>query len=124
MSINKKDPFDHPVFKEPYGLTKYGGELEVLRGAQEGLKTLILRPGVILGEGFWRSGSGFLLKFVSTQPKWYPPGGTGFIDAKDVADFAISLMEQDRLNVSLTLVGPQPELFRSIEENWSCFRFR
>lgn len=101
----QKDPFDHPVFKEPYGLTKYGGELEVLRGAQEGLKTLILRPGVILGEGFWRSGSGFLLKFVSTQPKWYPPGGTGFIDAKDVADFAISLMEQDKHNVSLTLVG-------------------
>ena len=104
-SAQAEDPFEYPSFNEPYGLTKYGGELEVLRGAQEGLKILILRPGVILGEGFWRSGSGFLLKFVSTEPKWYPPGGTGFVDVKDVVQFAIRLMEQENDALSLTLVG-------------------
>jgi len=100
-----QDSFDPPSFKDPYGLTKYGGELEVWRGAQEGLQVIILRPGVILGEGYWRSGSGFLLKFVSTEPKWYPPGGTGFVDVKDVVQFAIRLMEQENDALSLTLVG-------------------
>jgi len=94
-----------PEFKDPYGLTKYGGELEVWRGAQEGLEVLILRPGVILGEGYWHSGSGFLLKFVSTQPKWYPPGGTGFVDVKDVVNFSIHLMQQPKYNLTYTLVG-------------------
>lgn len=100
-----QDPFEPVVLKDPYGLTKYGGELEVWRGAQEGLKVIILRPGVILGEGFWRSGSGFLLKFVSTEPKWYPPGGTGFVDVKDVVQIAIELMEKEKHNETFTLVG-------------------
>ena len=104
-SAQDEDPFEPGVIKDPYGLTKYGGELEVWRGAQEGLKVFILRPGVILGEGFWRSGSGFLLKFVSTEPNWYPPGGTGFVDVKDVAKVAIRLMEQEKHNLALTLVG-------------------
>ena len=101
----EEDSFEPPSFKDPYGLTKYGGELEVWRGAQEGLKVLILRPGVILGEGYWRSGSGFLLKFVSTEPKWYPPGGTGFVDVKDVVAFAQNLMEGPVHNLAFTLVG-------------------
>ncbi len=100
-----QDSFDPPSFKDPYGLTKYGGELEVWRGAQEGLQVIILRPGVILGEGYWRSGSGFLLKFVSTEPTWYPPGGTGFVDVKDVVAFSINLMEGPVYNQAFTLVG-------------------
>lgn len=100
-----QDALTPGVIKDPYGLTKYGGELEVWRGAQEGLNVIILRPGVILGEGFWRSGSGVLLKFVSSEPKWYPPGGTGFVDVKDVAAFALRLMEAGKYNLTLTLVG-------------------
>ncbi len=104
-NAQEQDPFDPPSFKDPYALTKYGGELEVWRGAQEGLQVIILRPGVILGEGYWRSGSGFLLKFVSTEPTWYPPGGTGFVDVKDVVAFAVALMEGAVHNQAFTLVG-------------------
>ena len=111
-----QDTFEPGIIKDPYGLTKYGGELEVWRGAQEGLQVTILRPGVILGEGFWRSGSGFLLKFVSTEPKWYPPGGTGFVDVQDVVRFATKLMEEGKHNLSLILVGHNMSYFDVLQK--------
>ena len=102
---HEADLFERPKFSDPYGMTKYAGELEIWRGAQEGLKVFIVRPGVILGEGYWRSGSGFLLKFVSTEPRWYPPGSTGFVDVKDVVDVTIDLMNRPEHNLVFTLVG-------------------
>jgi len=41
-----------------YAITKFGAELEVWRASQEGLNTVIVNPGVILGSGFWDDGSG------------------------------------------------------------------
>ena len=41
-----------------YGITKYEAELEVWRGSQEGLSIVIINPGVVIGPGFWKSGSG------------------------------------------------------------------
>ncbi len=41
-----------------YAISKYGAEMEIWRGQQEGLQVAILNPGVILGPGFWEQGSG------------------------------------------------------------------
>jgi len=41
-----------------YAITKYGAETEVWRASQEGVDVVIVNPGVILGSGFWDSGSG------------------------------------------------------------------
>lgn len=35
-----------------YAITKYGAEMEVWRGTQEGLDAVIVNPGIILGAGF------------------------------------------------------------------------
>ena len=43
-----------------YGLTKHRAEMEVWRGSQEGLPVVIVNPGIIIGPGFWNSGSGKL----------------------------------------------------------------
>ena len=45
-----------------YGITKYGAEMEVWRGTQEGLNAVIVNPGVILGPGIWNDGSGQIFK--------------------------------------------------------------
>lgn len=36
-------------FSTCYGLSKYLGELEVIRGKEEGLKTSIIQPGIVVG---------------------------------------------------------------------------
>lgn len=76
-----------------YGLTKRRAELEVWRGTQEGLPAVILNPGVVLGPGFWKSGSGSFFYFASKGKKKAPPGGTGFVSIHDVVNGLIRVME-------------------------------
>jgi nucleoside-diphosphate-sugar epimerase len=45
-----------------YAISKYGAEMEVWRGQQEGLDVIIVNPGVIVGPGFQDQGSGELIK--------------------------------------------------------------
>lgn len=78
-----------------YGLTKHDAELEVWRGSQEGLSIVIVNPGVVLGPGFWRSGSGTFFTYTAKGKKNYLPGGTGFVSVTDVTNAMIGLMESE-----------------------------
>ena len=78
-----------------YGLTKRRAELEVWRGTQEGLPAVILNPGVVLGPGFWKSGSGSFFYFASKGQKKAPPGGTGFVSINDVVNGLVRGMASD-----------------------------
>lgn len=75
-----------------YARTKYAAEMEVWRGSQENLSIVILNPGVILGPGFWQTGSGSLFRTVNKGYSYYPPGGTGFVIVSDVVQLMIKLM--------------------------------
>ena len=92
-----------------YGLSKYAAELEVWRGSQEGLPVAIINPGVIVGPGFWDSGSGALFTVAKKAYNFYPPGGTGFIAVQDVVDMMVQLMESPIKN----------ERFIAVAENWN-----
>ncbi len=50
-----------------YAISKYGAEMEVWRGQQEGLKVIIVNPGVILGPGFPSQGSGTLFTTIKKR---------------------------------------------------------
>lgn len=88
-----------------YSITKYGAEMEVWRGTQEGLEAVIVNPGVILGEGYWHSGSGILIKRVAKGIRFYTHGSTGFVDIKDVVKAMIALMNSSLKNEKYILVG-------------------
>jgi len=77
-----------------YGCSKYLSENEVWRGIEEGLNAVIVNPSIILGEGFWKGGSGtFWTSAYKNKNYFYPPGSIGFIDVKDVAKAMIALTE-------------------------------
>lgn len=76
-----------------YALSKYDAEMEVWRGTQEGLPAVIVNPGVIIGPGFWHSGSGTLFTTANKGYSYYPPGGTGFIAVGDVVQIMVDLMQ-------------------------------
>jgi len=96
-----------------YAITKYGAELEVWRGTQEGLDAVIINPGVIIGPGIWHYGSGSIIKTVANGLPYYTSGSMGYVDVNDVVKCMISAMESDLKN----------ERFICVAESWSYKQF-
>lgn len=88
-----------------YAITKYGGEMEVWRASQEGVDVVIVNPGVILGGGFWNSGSGKLFSQVKNGFSFYTQGSTGFVGVEDVVKPMIALMESKIKNERFILIS-------------------
>jgi len=78
-----------------YAISKYGAEMEIWRGQQEGLEIVIINPGVILGAGFWNAGSGEIFSLVKKGLKFYTMGTTGFVNVKDVIVLMHKLMNSN-----------------------------
>ena len=98
-----------------YAITKYGAELEVWRGTQEGVPAVIVNPGIILGPGFWRGGSsGNLFRLIHKGLSYYTSGTTGYVDVWDVCNVMQELMQSDITN----------ERFILISENLSFNKFQ
>lgn len=77
-----------------YAISKYNGEREVWRGMEEGLNISIVNPGVIVGPGFWKQGSGQLFTKLDKGLSFYTDGSTGYIDVRDVAEIMIRLSDE------------------------------
>lgn len=76
-----------------YSLSKFGAEMEVFRGQQEGLEVAIINPGIILGAGFWEQGSGKLFSEIKKGLAFYTKGTTGFVAVTDVVKLLVLAME-------------------------------
>jgi nucleoside-diphosphate-sugar epimerase len=100
---------DHSV----YAITKYGAELEVWRGTQEGLDAVIINPGVILGAGIWHYGSGYIFKKVHSGLRYYTSGSIGLISVQDVVAIMVQLLKSKHSEERYILVA----------ENWSYATF-
>ncbi len=88
-----------------YAISKYGAEMEIWRGQQEGLDTVIVNPGIIIGPGFLEQGSGMLFKKVARGLPFYTKGLTGFIAVPDVVRITIQLMKNEYSNERFTLIA-------------------
>ncbi len=88
-----------------YGMTKHAAEMEIWRGSQEGLTVVIINPGVIVGPGFWQTGSGELFQTAVKGRNYYPPSGTGFVAVNDVVAIMTLLMESNIKNERFITVG-------------------
>lgn len=76
-----------------YAISKYGAEMEVWRGYQEGLAVIIVNPGVIVAPFFWKEGSGEIIQKVKNGLKFYTKGRTGFVTVHDVVNLTTQLMQ-------------------------------
>lgn len=100
-----------------YGITKHDAELEVWRASQEGLSVVIVNPGVVIGPGFWKSGSGSFFTYAAKGKTSYIPGGTGFVTISDVINAMTKLMDSNIVGERFILVSNNlsyAELFQKI----------
>lgn len=88
-----------------YSITKTAAELEVWRGSQENIPVVVINPGVIIGPGFWESGSGELFQRANKAPKYFPPGGSGFVAVSDVVAIMTTLMNSGIQNERFIVIS-------------------
>jgi nucleoside-diphosphate-sugar epimerase len=115
-TVSEKDLWD-PAHTNAYATSKYLAEMEVWRGGQEGLQTVLVNPGVILGPGFWSEGSGRIFSRLNSGLKIAPPGSTGFVGVWDVIRAINALGVSNCLNERFVLVAENLdylELFQKI----------
>ena len=103
--IDEQDEFNLVTNNYSYAITKYGAEMEVWRGAQEGLDVVIVNPGVIFGPGFWKENSGVLFTMIDKGTPFYTEGLTGFVGVDDVVSVMINGMNSQVKNERFILVS-------------------
>lgn len=94
--ITEEEQWEESKYNSVYSYSKHSAELEVWRGHAEGVETVIVNPGVILGESHkWDDGSARLMKVAYKEFPFYTEGINGWVDVQDVADIAYQLMQSD-----------------------------
>jgi dihydroflavonol-4-reductase len=102
-----------------YAISKYNGEREVWRGIEEGLNAVIVNPGVIIGPGFWKQSSGKLIDTCYKGTLFYTDGLGATIDARDVANCMIELIEKKHFNKRFVITEnnyPYKDIFTIIHQ--------
>ncbi len=102
-NINEKDRWEGTEYDSIYSRSKHLSELEVWRGAQEGLDVKIVNPSVVLGPGIWKKGSTSVFKYAFDEKAYFPSGTVNFVDVRDVSRAIIQLMELDITNERFVL---------------------
>lgn len=92
-TITEDTEWNPEVAHSDYAISKYGAEMEVWRAQQEGLTVTVVNPGVILGAGFWDSGSGLLFAKIANGLSFFTKGSTGFVTVTDVVKAMIVSMK-------------------------------
>lgn len=88
-----------------YANSKYEGELEVWRGMEEGLGISIVQPTIVLDPlGKGRS-TRVLIDAVCSGNGRYPGGSHGFVDARDVAQAVMMLVDRGPVRERILLNG-------------------
>lgn len=118
--ITEKDFSEQTSSKNEYAKTKYYAELEVWRGIEEGLPAVIVRPSVIVGPGQWGKSSTQFFTSIGKGLLFYPPGGTGFVDVRDVADIMIKLTLAEEASSQAYIVSAENLSFKDFFSRIAC----
>ena len=107
--VNEKDETDEnsdynqKLDHSAYAVSKHFSEMEVWRAAAEGLNTVIVNPGIIIGSGNWTQSSGLIFENLA-RPYTFS-GGASYVDVRDVAKVSIELMDKNIFNERFIVIS-------------------
>ena len=102
--LDESSDFNPKIDHSAYAISKHFSEMEVWRASAEGLNTVIVNPGIIIGSGNWKESSGTLFKELGENAYTFS-GGTSYVDVRDVAQISIELMEKNIFGERFILVS-------------------
>lgn len=103
--ITEETEWNPEALHSDYAISKYGAEMEIWRGQQEGLNVVIVNPGVIFGAGFWHQGSGVFFSAIKKGFPFYTNGSTGYVGVTDVVKIMVQLMKSDIVGERFSVVA-------------------
>jgi nucleoside-diphosphate-sugar epimerase len=107
--VTEDSNFNPKLHHSKYAKSKHFSEMEVWRASAEGLKTLIINPGVIIGSGNWQSSSGEIFGTFEKFP-YAMSGSSNYVDVRDVANIAIALMERNIFGERFLIISENKKL--------------
>lgn len=107
--VTEDSNFNPKLRHSKYAKSKHFSEMEVWRASAEGLKTLIINPGVIIGSGNWQSSSGEIFGTFEKFP-YAMSGSSNYVDVRDVANIAIALMERNIFGERFLIISENKKL--------------
>lgn len=118
-AITEKIKWKNSPDNSGYATSKYLGEREAWRGAEEGLDTIILNPSIVLGPGELNESSSKLFRSVFKGYNYFTSGANSFVDVRDVANsvshFIFSEIKNESFIISSEDLSYQ-ELFTKIAQ--------
>lgn len=91
--ITEDNKWTDSALNSAYAESKYRAELEVFRGQEEGLRTIIVNPSVILSRSDWNRSSSQLFKYVWNQRPFYIDGSLNYVDVRDLSEAIVRLFQ-------------------------------
>ena len=119
LIVNEETERNNEAIRSDYSISKFGAEMEVWRGFQEGLEIVIVNPGVIFGYGFPKEGSSLFIQNIKNGQLFYTLGKLGIVAVEDVVKAMTALMKSSISGERFILVAEDvtyKELFDSIAE--------
>ena len=120
LIVNEETERNNEAIRSDYSISKFGAEMEVWRGFQEGLEVVIVNPGVIFGYGFPKEGSSLFIQNIKNGQLFYTLGKLGIVAVEDVVKAMTALMKSSISGERFILVAEDvtyKELFDSIADN-------
>ncbi len=118
--VSERDPWTGQ-FANAYATSKYLAELEVYRGAEEGLIVGLVNPSVILSGAPLHRSSAALFDYAWKERPFYTDGLLNYVDVRDVADAVINLVRQPQPGERFTLSAGSIrylEFFTRLARQW------
>lgn len=107
--VTEDSNYNSKLNHSAYARSKHFSEMEVWRASAEGLNTVIVNPGVIIGSGNWEASSGKMFGTFSNYP-YAMSGSTTYVDVRDVAEITISLMEKNVFGERYILISESKKI--------------
>jgi dihydroflavonol-4-reductase len=120
--IDEENKWIDSPLNSVYAESKYRAELEVFRGQEEGLSTIVLNPSVILAPADWNKSSAQLFKYVWDERPFYIDGNLNYVDVRDVVKATIFMIDASIENTRFILNAgniPFLEFFRRVASEFN-----
>lgn len=102
--LDESSDFNPKIDHSAYAISKHLSEMEVWRASAEGLNTIIINPGMIIGTGNWEQSSGELFSTFEKNSFTFS-GSSAYVDVRDVAKIAVDLMGREMFGERFILIS-------------------